>query len=129
MQIPFDDLLRMAAEQKQPQRLLFVFATRDIREGHENLDDPDFAIIPQMYTDKTLEHINAFADLANEAHEADCTWDLLFASGLDGENGQLPTLQLTDERLDLMVSAIQQGIVEPFAVYDREGEPVNLSRS
>ena len=77
MQIPFNDLLRMAAEQKQPQRLLFVFATRDIREGHENLDDPDFAIIPQMYTDKTLEYINAFADLANEAHEADCTWDLL----------------------------------------------------
>ena len=129
MLISFDQLLHLAAQQTEPQRILFVFATRELRPGHQEKKEPDFTIIPQMFNDKTLDQLSTFDALAQEAKDAGLIWDLLFASGLEGANGQVPSLKLTDERLDLMVQAILQGVVEPFAIFDPSGNPVNLSRS
>jgi len=66
----FDDLLRAAREQPEPQRLLFVFAgavlpddsTPDERAGFEAGEGG--ALAPLMAVDKTPEEIDTFEALA-----------------------------------------------------------------
>jgi hypothetical protein len=64
----FDDLLRAAREQPEPQRLLFVFAGAELPEDSTPEQRRRFAagaggaLIPLMYVDKTPEELGTFSE-------------------------------------------------------------------
>ena len=57
----FDDLLKTARQQTQPQRLLFVFASADLPEDATSAQRASFlagqggALVPNLCVDKTPE--------------------------------------------------------------------------
>ena len=71
----FDDLLRAARQQPEPQRLLFVFAqavlpddsTPEQRAGFEA--GQGGALTPLMSVDKTPEELGTFAALVEESRQ------------------------------------------------------------
>jgi predicted component of type VI protein secretion system len=127
--LSFDELIEMAHKQPEPQRILFVFAKIEYREGHGPEDEnPDFSIEPHMYNDKTLKEITNFQALVDETVKDDFDWQIVFVAGLGGSNGALPTLEVTDQHLQKMVDAIYQGVIRHFAAYDRNGKKIELFR-
>lgn len=93
----FDDLLRSARQQPQPQRLLFVFvaaelpddATADQRAGFEAGEGG--ALTPLMCVDKAPDELPSFDALADEARQFGQPWILVFAAAMSGSRGAAPT--------------------------------------
>ncbi len=125
--LAFDELIEMAHKQPEPQRILFVFSKIEYREGHgPNDENPDFSIEPRMYNDKRLDEITNFQALVEETVKDGFDWQIVFAAGLGGSDGILPSLSVTDQHLQKMVDAIYQGVIQHFAAYDRNGNKVEL---
>ena len=103
----FDDLLQAARAQKEPQRLLFVFA---------NVALPDELV--------------SFEALVQEAAQfvlPDQDWGLVFAAALSGTLDRVPTSSDADAPLQRMVEAIKGGAYGAYIPFDRQGQPVNFS--
>jgi hypothetical protein len=126
----FDDLLRAAREQPEPQRLLFVFAgavlpddsTPDERAGFEAGEGG--ALAPLMAVDKTPEEIDTFEALAGESRQFGRDWAIVFVSSLPGRAGRPPTSKEADEPLQRMIESIRSGSFGAFIPFDRLGQPV-----
>ena len=71
----FDDLLRAACEQPEPQRLLFVFASAELPgdstpEPRARIEAGQGGVLtPLMSGDKTPEELRSFAALVEESPE------------------------------------------------------------
>ena len=127
--LSYDALLDVARKRDEPQRLLFVFARKETRDGLSVLDmHLDFSIAPVVYIDKTLEELSTFDALVDETRRIDLDWHIVFVAGLLGNDGEMPSSEEADQRMQSMVSAIQQGMISKFAVYDQNGNPVDLAR-
>lgn len=125
--LSYDALLKVARGRDEPQRLLFVFSRKESREGGIILDaNPDFSIAPVVYIDKTLDELSSFDALVEETRQIELDWHVVFVAGLVGNDGNMPSPEETDQRLQSMVRSIQQGMISKFAVYDQKGNPVNL---
>ena len=83
----FDDLLATARQQREPQRLLFVFAAAELPEGSTPEQAARFesgqggALAPLMCVDKTPEELLSFAALAGEAQQFGQAWNAHCPSG------------------------------------------------
>ncbi len=114
----FEELLIAAALQPQPQRLLLAFAVAEA--------DPDAparsTLVPVMCVDKQVGELDTFKNLAEEAQGMGQAWDVLLVTTLSGSEGRLPDPQQTDAALNKMLGAIQQGQMERFLAFDRQGE-------
>lgn len=114
----FEELLIAAALQPQPQRLLLAFAVAEA--------DPDVparsTLVPVMCVDKQVGELDTFKNLAEEAQGMGQAWDVLLITTLSGSEGRLPDPQQTDSALNKMLGAIQQGQMERFLAFDRQGE-------
>lgn len=129
----FDDLLRSARKQSEPQRLLFVFtaaepgddATPEQRErfeaGHGG------TLTPLMCVDKTADELASFDALVAESREFDRPWDIVFVAALSGRDGQGPTSAQAEAPLRRMVDSIKSGSVAGFIPFDGQGEPVQFT--
>ncbi|MCW4454851.1 hypothetical protein OK348_08575 [Flavobacterium sp. MXW15] len=123
----FNDLLRAARQQPEPQRLLFVFArvelpeaaTAEQRERFERREGGTLS--PCLCVDKAPSEVASFEALAAESANTGLDWDLLFVSSLSGRAGIAPGSDEAAQPLRFMVNAINNGRVADFAVFDRDG--------
>ena len=126
----FDDLLRAAREQSEPQRLLFVFADAVLPDGSTPEQRARFeggqggALTPLMSVDKTPEELMTFAALVEESRQFGHDWAIVFVAGLSGRDGRAPTSVEADQSLQHMIEAIKTGAFGAFMPFDRQGQPM-----
>jgi hypothetical protein len=126
----FDDLLRAARRQSEPQRLLFVFAGAELPEGSTPEQRRRFdagaggALVPLMCVDKTPDELNTFAELVEESRALGPEWSIVFVASLGGQAGRAPTSESAEAPLRSMVEAIKGGSHGSFIPFDRSGRPV-----
>ncbi len=129
----FDDLLRSARAQSQPQRLLFVFATAGLPDDAKPEQRADFqagrggTLTPLMCVDKTPDELASFDVLVEEARQFGQAWDIVFAAAMGGSMGAAPTPQQADAPLQRMVESIKAGSIGAFIPFDTTGQPVQFA--
>jgi len=129
----FDDLLRAAREQPEPQRLLFVFANAALPDDSTPEQRARYqagqggALIPLMSVDKTPDELGTFAALVEESGGFGHDWAIVFVASLSGRGGRAPTSEEADRSLQRMIESIKAGSIGSFIPFDRRGEPVLLS--
>jgi hypothetical protein len=129
----FDQLLRAARAEPQPQRLLFVLAavelpddaTPDERAGFDKGEGG--ALVPQMCVDKSLEELVSFAQFKQEANQICPAWGVVFAAALSGHFGRAPTSEDAEKPLQSMVDAIGRGQVQAYIPFNLAGEAMQLA--
>lgn len=126
----FQQLLRAAAAQAEPQRLLFVFASAELPDHPTAAQRKHFeadaggALAPLMCVDKAPGELKDFEALRAESRRAGPPWRIVFAAGLSGRDGRPPTPAQIEAALEKMVHAVRLGVLDQFAAYDPDGEPV-----
>ncbi len=126
----FDDLLRAAREQSEPQRLLFVFANAVLPDDSKPEQRARFeagqggALAPLMSVDKTPEALGTFAALVEESSQFGCDWAIVFVASLSGRDGRAPTSEEADRALQRMIESIKTGLFGSFIPFDRQGQPM-----
>lgn len=128
----FEQLLIAARQQEEPQRLLFVFARRELGSHSTAAQQASFArgvgghLRPILCVDKLPEEVAGFAALAAESGQTGQHWDIVFVGSLDGRAGVAPNSDEADQPLRFMVNAINDGRVSEFAAFDREGHALRF---
>jgi hypothetical protein len=129
----FDDLLRAAREQPEPQRLLFVFASAELPDDSTPEQRARFeageggALAPLMCVDKTPDELGSFAALVEESRRFGPDWSIVFVASLPGRAGRPPTSKEADQPLQRMIESIKAGSIGSYLPFDRRGQPVLLS--
>ena len=121
----FDELLAAARQQREPQRLLLVFATAELPADSSPEQAARFeagqggALTPLMCVDKTAQELASFAALAGEAQQFGQPWALVFAAAMaDGPDIEAP--------LQRMVEDIKRGAIGNYIPFNARGEAVRL---
>lgn len=128
----FDDLLRAARQQPDPQRLLLVFAGASLPDNASAQQRADFEaglggeLAPLMCVDKDPQALTSFAALKAEAETMGPAWTLVFAAALAGRAPVPPTDSQVDSALQQMVEAVRGGQVSRYLPFDRDGRAVQL---
>lgn len=126
----FDDLLRAARGQPEPQRLLFVFAGAGLPDDSTPEQRTRFqagqggALMPLMSVDKKPDDLSTFAALVEESRQFGRDWAVVFVAGLSGRDGRAPTSAEADQSLQRMIEAIKTGAFGAFMPFDRQGQPI-----
>jgi hypothetical protein len=129
----FDDLLRAARTQPEPQRLLFVFARAVLPDDSTPEQRARFeageggALAPLMAVDRTPDDLGTFAALVEESRQFGTDWAVVFVASLPGRAGRPPTSKEADQPLQRMIESIKAGSIGSFIPFDRRGEPVQLA--
>lgn len=126
----FADLVLAARAQPELQRLLVVFADVglppdampeqrvDVEAGRGG------ALMPMMCVDKAAADFPGFASIAADADCSGNALSLVFAAAIGHRNGVAPTPAQVQAALQQMIEAIGAGKPQGFAMFDREGRPV-----
>ena len=126
----FDDLLRAARAQQQPQRLLFVFTEAALPDDSTPEQRARFqageggTLVPLMSVDKNPEELGTFSALVEESRQFGRGWTVVFVAGLSGRDGRAPTSLEADKSLQHMIEAIKTGAFGAFMPFDRQGQPL-----
>jgi hypothetical protein len=126
----FDDLLRVARQHAEPQRLLFVFMGAELPEDSTPEQRRRFsagaggALVPLMCVDKTPDELTTFAALSEESRRSGPEWSIVFVAGVAARTGFPPTHVDAEAPLRRMVDAIKSGSHGSFIPFDRGGQPV-----
>jgi hypothetical protein len=126
----FDDLLRAARAQSEPQRLLFVFADAVLPDNSTPEQYARFeagqggALTPLMSVDKTPEELSTFATMVEESRQFGPDWAIVFVASLPGRDGRAPTSEEADRSLQRMIESIKTGLFGSFIPFDRQGQPM-----
>jgi hypothetical protein len=129
----FDDLLRAARAQPEPQRLLFVFANAVLPDDSTPEQRARFeageggALAPLMAVDKSPDELDTFAALVEESRQFGSDWAVVFVASLPGRAGRPPTSKEADQPLQRMIESIKAGSIGSFLPFNRQGEPMLLS--
>ena len=116
----FDDLLRAARAQSEPQRLLFVFANAVLPDDSTPEQRARFeagqggALAPLMSVDKTPEELGTFSALVEESRQFGHDWAIVFVASLSGIDGRAPTSEEADRSLQRMIESIKTGLFGSF---------------
>ncbi|CAN7300940.1 MULTISPECIES: ribonucleotide reductase subunit alpha [unclassified Caballeronia] len=131
----FDDLVRAARLQTEPQRLLFVFTQVALPEDCTPEQRATFeaghggTLTPLICLDKTPEELGDFSELLEESRQFILEWTIVFVAALSGRNGRHPTPEEAEAPLNRMVESIKAGAVGAFIPFDTHGQPVLLDHS
>mgnify|MGYP001600150497 CR=1 FL=1 len=126
----FDELIRVARQQPEPQRLLFVFTTVELPADCTPEERARFeackggALTPLMCVDKTPEELGTFSDLLEESRQVLQEWAIVFVAALSGKNGCAPRTEDAEAPLNRMVESIKTGSIGMFIPFDAHGHPV-----
>lgn len=128
----FDDLLRFARAQAQPQRLLFVFAAAGLPDDATPAQRERFragqggTLTPLMCVDKTPDELGSFDALREESRQFGQAWDIVFAAAISGSAGRSPTSEQAEAPLQRMVESIKSGGIGGFVALNGVGQPVQI---
>jgi len=128
----FNDLLRAACAQPEPQRLLFVFAGAEDSTPEQRARfqaGQGGALAPLMSVDKIPEELGTFAALVEESRQFGHEWAVVFVASLSGHGGLAPSSAAADQSLQRMSESIKAGSFGAFIPFDRHGEPVVFDRA
>ncbi|MDY0960701.1 MULTISPECIES: ribonucleotide reductase subunit alpha [Massilia] len=129
----FNDFLLAARAQDEPQRLLLVFAARELPLNHTPGQKKRFeagqggALAPVMCVDKAVDELPDFATLARESQQTGQPWDVAFVAALPGIDGALPTAPDVERALKMMIDAVHRGAIERFLAFDADGKVLRLT--
>lgn len=129
----FQQLLRTALAQAQPQRLLFVFAGAELppdasaeqRRRYEAGEGG--ALEPLACVDKGPAELASFEALVAESRAACPPWQVVFVGALSGRDGLPPPPAQVEEALRRMVEAIRTGRLAGYLALDPAGDPLTFS--
>ena len=126
----YDDFLRAASSQPEPQRLLLIFTESD--SPADSIEPGAGAsqsgtLTPVMCVDKQPNELGDFASLVEESCRTGQHWDIVFAAALAGSAGNLPTSEAAESAMKKMIDAIQRGAIGNFLAFNRAGELVHFS--
>jgi len=128
----FDDLLRLARQQAEPQRLLFVFAAAGIPDDATPEQRARFqageggTLTPLMCVDKTPDELVSFEALAAESRQVGQAWDIVFVAAMSGSGGMSPTSLQAEALLERMVESVKSGEIGGFVPFDVAGRPAQF---
>lgn len=128
----FDDLLLMARQQAQPQRLLMVFTCAELPDDCTPEQRREFeaggggALVPAMCADKAPDEIQSFAALKQESSQFQSQWHVMFVAALSGRNNTVPASKDIEQTLDRMVESIKLGALDDMIAFDRSGSAIRL---
>ncbi len=128
----FDDLVRAARHQPEPQRLLFVFAGVELPDGSTPEQARRFssggggALVPVMCVDKTTDQLTTFSALVEESRLVGPDWAIVFVASLAGRGGRVPTSEEAEGPLQSMVESIKAGAHQSFIPFGTDGRPVRF---
>lgn len=121
----FDDFLRYAREQKEAQRLLFLFVKANTIKKSRKRDDKTGTLDAVMCVDKLPEEIASFEALVAEADSITKEWDMVFTAGLSGEGNLAPSTEEAEPYLNQMTNDLVSGQnINRYLVFDRDDQPV-----
>jgi hypothetical protein len=121
----FDDLLRAARQQPEPQRLLFVFTRAELPEDCTPEQRARFAaglggtLTPLMCVDKAPEEIRDFQALVEESRQFGKEWSVVFVAALSGGGD-------AGQALERMIASIKAGSPGALIPFDRQGQALSL---
>ncbi|MFD2190690.1 ribonucleotide reductase subunit alpha [Pistricoccus aurantiacus] len=124
----YADLLREARQQKEAQRLLFVFTRAELPDNPNDIQRERFergeggVLVPVLCVDKLPEELTDMAALLEESKRTGIDWDIVFVAALAGHESFPPTSDDAEATLQRMVETIQQGSIEHFLAFDRRGD-------
>lgn len=129
----FEQLLRAAVAQPEPQRLLFVFTAAELppdasaqqRERFEAAQGG--ALAPLACVDKSPQELGTFEELVAESRNASPAWDVVFIAGLAGRDGRPPSPERVDSALEAMVESVRAGRFGGYLALNPAGEPLLFS--
>lgn len=123
----FQDLITKANLEKQPQRLLFLFAKANSMMG-EAKSYHSGTIDPVMCVDKLPSELTSFSDFIEEADGITKEWDFILVSTFPGINGVAPTSADADPYLQSMSNSLANGAdLSQFLIWDREEQTIITS--
>jgi hypothetical protein len=123
----------MAAIQADPQRLLFVFTRPELPENSSEAEKKSFNagqggnLTPVICVDKILDDLSDFSGLVEESKNTGQDWHIVFVTALAGHLGVMPSSAEAEPVLTKMVTSIQQGLIENFLAFDRQGNVVQFT--
>lgn len=121
----FSDFLKLASEQEDAQRLLFLFVKTNTSKKSRKRDDKTGTIDAVMCVDKLPEEISSFQSLLEEADSISKDWDMVFTAGLSGEGTDAPTTEEAEPFLNQMTNDLASGQnIARYLVFDRQEQPV-----
>ncbi len=129
----FDDFLRLARQQSEPQQLLFVFTRNELPEAHTAEQAERFHagqgghLAPVVCVDRGPDEIAGFSDFAAEANENIQDWAVFFVAALPGLANRNPTPLAIDQAMERMVETVRTGQVAAYLAFDRSGAPLQLA--
>jgi len=131
----FDDLLRAARAQPQPQCLLLVFVQVELPEDSSEAERADFeagqggALVPLMSVDLAPDRIavlTGFEQLRAEADGRSAGWQMVLAGAMGGQAGRAPDDAAVGSALDRLVQRVQMGDIDGLIPFNRAGEALEL---
>jgi len=120
----FSELLNVANEQKEPQRLLLLLAKTESKKKKKKHHQKG-TITPVMCVDKLPEEIKDFQSFVEEADQITKDWDVIIIAGLSGQNGKPPSTEEADPYLNQMTNALASGQdLSQYVIFDRKEKPI-----
>jgi len=127
MSTTFTQLLSMAEQQEQPQRLLFLFARAESNKSNKSKKLQRGHLTPVMCVDKLPDELSSFNELIKEADQLETNWQFIFIAGLSGEQGKTPSAEQAEPYLNQMTNDLTNGQnIARYVVIDRAGEPIEM---
>jgi len=129
----FDDLLKVAHAQPQPQRLLFVFASAELPDKPTELQKQQYkereggALDPVMVVDKLPSELGSFENLVEESTHTGKHWDIVFVTSMTGKDGVAPTSTEAEAPLNILIEHIKLGNLSRVIAFNRQGELLVVS--
>jgi len=120
----FSDLLQLASQQSNHQRLLFLFAQSESddssKKAESDSDNQRGTLQATMCVDKLPEEIKDYASLVKEADSISTDWDMVFIAGLDGKGDTPPSTEDAEPYLNQMTNNLSSGQdLSGYLVFDR----------
>ncbi|RUO42742.1 ribonucleotide reductase subunit alpha [Aliidiomarina taiwanensis] len=128
----YDDFIKAAKTQDEPQRLLFVFTRIELPEEATEEQRARFKegeggnLDPVLCVDKLPDEVDCLEALIEESEQTGLTWDVAFAASMSGMLGHAPTTEQAEQPLNMMVESIKGGTVANFLAFNREGELLQI---
>jgi len=128
----FDDLLQVARQQAQPQRLLMVFTSAELPDDCTPEQRKEYeaggggALVPAMCADKSPDDIQSFAALKLESGQFQSQWHVVFVAALSGKDDATPSSSDIEQTLDRMVESIKLGVLDNMIAFDTSGSAISL---